>query len=262
MDDMKNESDITETNRQAWDEVAADEESWFVVASPEEIESARAGNPRVMLTATKPLPMDWLGDLQNRNVLCLAGGGGQQGPILAAAGAVVTVLDFSEQQLAKDTAVAERESLELKTVQADMRDLSMFADQTFDLIVNPTSVNYCDDVEKVWRECFRVLRSGGELLCGMINPINYLCDPVDEAEGELNVVNKIPYAEADLDEEIRNQLWDSDHALEYGHTLETLIGGQLQAGFRITGYFDDRWGAGDELSEYVAVFLATRAVKV
>jgi 2-polyprenyl-3-methyl-5-hydroxy-6-metoxy-1,4-benzoquinol methylase len=70
-------------------------------------------------------------------VLCLASGGGQQGPILAAAGARVTVFDNSPQQLAQDRFVARREGLTLETVEGDMRDLSVFADVSFDLIVHP-----------------------------------------------------------------------------------------------------------------------------
>ena len=39
------------------------------------------------------MPADWFGDLAGAPVLCLASGGGQQGPLLAAAGARVTVFD-------------------------------------------------------------------------------------------------------------------------------------------------------------------------
>lgn len=41
------------------------------------------------------------GDLKNKNVLCLASGGGQQSVEFALLGANVTVVDFSKEQLKK-----------------------------------------------------------------------------------------------------------------------------------------------------------------
>ena len=90
--------------------------------------------------------------------------GGQQAPLLAAAGAIVTSLDNSEEQLALDRQVAEREGLELKTVLGDMRDLSTFDDASFDLIVHVCSNTFVPEIDPVWKECHRVLRRGGELL--------------------------------------------------------------------------------------------------
>src|SRR6185295_686017 len=104
------------------------------------------------------------------------GGGGQQAPILAAAGAIVTTLDFSPKQLAQDRLVAERDGLTLTTVQGDMTDLSMFADESFDLDFHPVSNTYVPEIRPVWREAYRVLRCGGSLLAGFINPINFVFD--------------------------------------------------------------------------------------
>ena len=67
----------------------------------EAIEEARQGRWEIVLTPTKPVPRDWL-EVEGRHVLCLASGGGQQAPILAAAGATVTVLDNSPKQLERD----------------------------------------------------------------------------------------------------------------------------------------------------------------
>ncbi|KAG1318310.1 hypothetical protein G6F63_015276 [Rhizopus arrhizus] len=50
----------------------------------------------------RALPLDWLGDVRGRRILCLASGGGQQAPVLAAAGADVTVFDLSDGQLEQD----------------------------------------------------------------------------------------------------------------------------------------------------------------
>ncbi|MCR2721536.1 class I SAM-dependent methyltransferase, partial [Salmonella enterica] len=76
----------------------------------------------------------------------------------------VTVFDLSARQLEQDRAVARRDGLALTAVQGDMRDLSVFADQSFDVVFHPISNLYVPDVRPVWRECFRVLRPGGSLL--------------------------------------------------------------------------------------------------
>ena len=123
----------------------------------------RAGDHRARLTPG-PLPAGWLDQVAGWRILCLASGGGQQGPLLAAAGAEVTVFDASEQQLERDRLVARREGLSLATELGDMRDLSHFADGCFDCVFHPISNLYVPDVRPVWRECFRVLRPGGRLL--------------------------------------------------------------------------------------------------
>ena len=131
------------------------------------LRAARNGTWSIVLTPTKPVPRSWFpDDLNGKKVLCLASGGGQQEPVLAATGADVTVFDNSPGQLQKDTFVAERDGLKIKTVQGNMQDLSPFADSTFDMIVHPWSNNYVDDVIPVWKECARVLKKGGTLIAG------------------------------------------------------------------------------------------------
>ena len=61
--------------------------------------SALNGSWELLLTPTKPVPKSWLGEIKGKKVLGLASGGGQQMPIFAALGALVTVLDYSPAQL-------------------------------------------------------------------------------------------------------------------------------------------------------------------
>ena len=135
---------ILQYNRKAWDTAVARGSEWTVPVGEEVIAAARCGEWRIILTPTRPVPRDWFpSDLTGVDVLCLASGGGQQGPVLAAAGATVTVFDNSPAQLAQDRLVAEREGLNLRTVEGDMAGLSAFDDATFDLIVTLVPTCLC-----------------------------------------------------------------------------------------------------------------------
>lgn len=256
------DSKVTEFNRQAWDRIAAAEEKWFRAATTAEIERARQGDWQLKLTPTRNVPRQWFGELAQRQVLCLAGGGGQQAPLLAAAGAQVTVADNSQRQLDRDRRVAKEHDLEIEIVLADMRDLKSIRDQTFDLIVNPTSVCYLQHVQPAWRECARVLKPGGSLLAGMMSPNNFLFDPLERERGRLIVTNKIPYSDLDLPAEVQERVLGPNRPVEFGHSLEDLIGGQVAAGLMISGFYTDRWGDPDPVSDLIDVFVATRSTKI
>ncbi len=254
-------TDIRRYNAMAWDKAVERASRWTQPVSPEEIAAARAGAWSIVLTPTVPVPRAWFPRLDGAAVLCLASGGGQQGPILAAAGAHVTVFDNSPQQLAQDRYVARRDTLDLFTVEGDMRDLSVFADDTFDLIVHPVSNVFVPDVRPVWREAFRVLRPGGALLAGFCNPVLYIFDQERLDEGELVVRHKIPYSDlTSLSDAERARYVDDMQPMEFGHTLEDQIGGQIDAGFLLTGFYEDIW-PGTLLNDYLPTYIATRALK-
>jgi SAM-dependent methyltransferase len=253
--------DIRAYNRLAWNREVERGNQWTVPVSREAIAAARQGQWEIVLTPTKPIPRAWFPDLEGLEVLCLASGGGQQAPILAATGARVTVLDNSPQQLAQDRMVAERDGLTIATVEGDMADLSMFADHSFHLVVHPVSNVFVPDVRPVWAEAFRVLRPGGTLLSGFTNPVVYIFDQELVERGVFEVKYALPYSDlTSLAEEERQQYIDQEEPLEFGHTLEDQIGGQLDAGFVITGFFED-YAPDEPLSKYMPTFIATRAVK-
>ena len=100
-------------NRAAWDREVDEGNEWTRPVSEDVIARARTGDWSVVLIGYEPTPRDWFpADLTGVEVLCLASGGGQQGPVLAAAGATVTVFDNSPRQLSRDEFVAERDGLE------------------------------------------------------------------------------------------------------------------------------------------------------
>ena len=177
----------------------------------------------------------------------------------------MTVFDNSPRQLARDREVAERDGLDIRTVEGDMADLSAFGDASFDLIFHPVSNIFARDVLPVWREAYRVLRPGGALLAGFSNPINYIFDlDLLDREHKLEVKFKLPYSDTgSLSHEAREAYLAKGWPLEFSHTLDDQIGGQLAAGFLIAGFFEDRYPPqeNDLISEHMPTFFATRAIK-
>lgn len=256
--------DIVNYNREAWDKQTRSGCKWSQPVDQETIERARRGEFEIVLTPIRPVPADWFPDLNGCDVLCLACGGGQQAPILAAAGANVTVLDNSPEQLAQDGLVAERDGLEIKLVQGDMQSMTCFDDQQFDFIFHPCSISFVPEPQKVFSEVSRVLRNGGSYVVGFCNPFVFVFDYDKLKEGELVVRHSIPYSDVDsLNKEELDQFVQDGEPLCFGHSLESLIGGQLKAGMQITGFFEDKWGDMEEaiLDSYLSTMVATRAVK-
>ena len=255
---------ITEHNRKTWDKQVEYRNPWTIPVSSDKIEKAREGEWEIFLTPTIPVPQNWFPNLNGAKILCLASGGGQQGPIMAAAGAEVTVFDNSQRQLEQDLFVAERDGLEIKTVLGDMADLSAFENGFFDFIIHPVSNTFVPDVLPVWKEAYRVLCKGASLISGFDNPLVHMFEEEAYWRGELIVKNKIPYSDAELlsKKEIEKQL-DDGKPLEFGHTLDDQIGGQIAEGFVITGFYEDKYDVKDNdlLSKYISTFIATNAVK-
>lgn len=256
--------DFLSHNRAAWDRQAAEAREWSRPVSAELIAAARRGDWRVHLTP-RPLPDGWLGDVRGLRILCLASAGGQQAPVLAAAGAQVTVFDLSDEQLQQDRRVAERDGLTLETVQGDMRDLGAFSDAQFDLVFHPISNLYVPDVRPVWQECHRVLKTGGALLASFYNPVVFIGDrdPALMKEGLVRPLYKLPYSDLrDLSPEALDKKRQGGEAVVFGHSLGDLIGGQIAAGFAIEGFYeDDQPHPRFLLDRFMPTFLATRAVK-
>ncbi len=255
--------DLLKYNSEAWDREVAKGNEWTQPVSPEKIAEARKGNWEVVLTPLKPVPRDWFPPLKGKKILALASAGGQQGPIFAAAGAQVTVFDNSPAQLAQDRLVAEREQLEIELAQGDMKDLSRYADETFDIIFHPCSNCFVPDIKPVWKEAYRVLKKGGILLSGICNPIAFAIDPDLETKGIVQIKYKIPYSDlTSLTDQERKRYTDKGEPLAFGHTLEDQIGGQISAGFVITGFFEDSWtDANGPIHKYMSCYIATRALK-
>lgn len=245
----------TDINAQAVDQWVADGWEWGTPIDHETYLRARQGDWQVLLTPTKAVPRSWFGPLEGARILGLASGGGQQMPIFSAAGARCTLMDYSPAQLASDQAVAEREGYDIELIRGDMTLPFPLPDASFDLIFHPVSNCYVEDVFHVWRECFRVLRPGGILLAGLDNGIAYAFN--DEGTA---LVQPLPYNPL-KDPQLYQQALAAGDGIQFSHTIQEQIGGQLRAGFQLTDVYDDTDGRGNLHRYRVPTFWATRSVK-
>lgn len=228
---------------------------WGVPISHEEYLKAKDGVWDVLLTPTKPVPHEWFGDMKGKKILGLASGGGQQMPIFTALGAECTVLDYSVRQLKSEQLVAEREGYDIRIIRADMTRPLPFEDGEFDIIFHPVSNCYVEQVKPIWKECFRILKRGGVLIMGADHYINYMVDSDEE-----RIVQHLPFNPL-KDPKQMEFLQSEDAGVQFSHSLEEQIGGQLEAGFILTNLYEDTNGEGRLHELNIPTFIATRAVK-
>lgn len=250
--------DYTKINSGTWDLWAADGCEWSLPISHEEYENTTADNFVVYLTPCIAVPHDWFGELKGKKLLGLASGGGQQMPVFSKLGAKCTVFDYSAKQLEAEKTVAEREKYQIEIIKGDMSKRLPFDDESFDIIFHPVSNNYVEDVYHIWNECYRVLKKGGRLLAGLDNGIDYLFDENEP----LKVVNPLPFNPLKMPKEKLDEMIANGDGVQFSHTLDEQIGGQLKAGFILKSLYEDRDRAGgNEIGKYYPQYIATLAVK-
>lgn len=222
---------ILQQNRQAWNRMADDEHVLTRPASDKELQC-----PLQTVDA-----VGWLGgSIAGWQVLCLAAGGGRHGPLYAAAGADVTVVDLSPAMLAKDREMSREKRLVIRTVETSMDDLSMFAAATFDLVIHPVSTCYLPDLSRLFTEIARVTRPGGLYISQHKQPIN-LQASLETYTGQYVVqhayydANPVPAVNQP------NRLREPG-TREFAHRWSELLGGICRAGFAIEDILEPAHG--------------------
>ncbi len=239
---MNNSDPITQYNQETWNRLSC-----------ADVPCSRPKRGLTAETAREWLDNEGLfgNDLTNTHVLCLASAGGQQSLAFALLGAHVTVVDFSEEQLKKDRAVAEEYGKDIRLIQADMRDLSMLYDEEFHVVYQPYSLNYIPDVTPVFDEVARVVKPGGVYHLMFHNPFVHGTwkDGCWGSRWEAHELWKgkgyplwQPYQEGhriETDDAHWNYANQEGHAVrikspqEFKHTLSTIVNGLLSRGFTI-----------------------------
>ncbi len=254
----------TQINAQTVDRWVEEGWEWGKPITHEAFVKAKQGRWQVVLTPQIPVEPSWFvpylqkGRLEGVDILGLASGGGQQMPVFAALGAKVTVLDYSQKQLDQEALVAHREGYDIQMVRGDMTKRLPFEGESFDIIFHPVSNCYIEKVDPLWRECYRLLRPGGLLLAGMDTGLNYLFYE-EEGEKELKGKHPLPYNPLQNEALLRRDIAKGE-GVQFSHSLEEQIGGQLKAGFRLTHLLEDRDRTG-LVKDYVPQYLLTRSVK-
>lgn len=244
-----------EINSRTIDQWCREGWEWGQPISHQMYVNALNGQWGVYLTPAKTVPHDWFGDLRGKKILGLASGGGQQMPVFAALGGDCTVLDYSGEQCDKERLVAQREGYSIEVIQADMTKRLPFGDCVFDIVFHPVSNCYIEEVKPVFKECFRVLKKGGILLCGLDTGLNYVFgDEEDE------VLYSLPFNPL-KDEKLYEDSVKNNWGIQFSHTLEEQIGGQLEAGFQLLALYEDTNGQGNLHDHNIPTFIATRAIK-
>lgn len=232
-----------EQNAKAWDWEVDHNNIWTDGCTQEQIDKARKGELDMVLSPFKKVPASWVSGITGKKVLALASGGGQQAVLLSLAGAQVTVFDVSKKQLSQDASYADKLNLHIQLVRGDMRDLSCFEDSSFDLIYNPTSSCFIDDVKAMYRHCFRILRPNGYFLTSLTNPVLYVFDEKRALKNKLRVKYTLPYSDlTSLSAKQLEKRMQKHDTVEFSHTLEDLLGGVTECGFHITDIYTDTSG--------------------
>lgn len=229
---------------------------WGKPISHEAYLKALEGDWQMVLTPVRQVPRNWFPDLKGLRVLGLASGGGQQMPVFAAAGAECTVMDYSLKQLESEKMVSEREGFSIEIVRADMTKTFPFADASFDLIFHPVSNCYIRSVDHVWRECARVLRPGGLLMAGLDNGTNFLFWDGDESR----ITGRLPFDPLKNPDQME-ALKREDGGVQFSHSIEEQIGGQLRAGFELLDLYSDTNGSGFLKERGIPCYWATLSAK-
>jgi ubiquinone/menaquinone biosynthesis C-methylase UbiE len=227
--------EISKTNRERWNALAR----------------ANVEYSRPFLDFTREQAAEYvyrhgvLKDVNEKNVLCLASGGGQDSVAFGLLGAKVTVLDLSDMQLERDRQAAAHHGLQTKTIQGDMRDLSTFTDNHFDIVWQVYSINFVPSVEPVVQEVRRVLKPGGIYFLQFANPFVQAIDE-DAWDGRAYPLSDFYMDGEDLAERFPH--WDvakpdgstiklsSPH--EFRHTLSTVMNTLAKDGFIFLGLWE------------------------
>ncbi len=255
---------------------------------------AKKGEWSVLLTPTKPVPLEWFSEsfkageprksgnavcelgeaiageagkagkagestptqpMRGLKILGLAAGGGQQMPIFAALGAECTVMDYSSKQIESEIQFASQQGYSINAICGDMTKTFPFANSSFDLIFHPVANCYVEEVQPIWNECYRVLKRGGRLLAGLDNGINFIV-----GEDQRSIEFSLPFNPL-KDKKLYEFLQKDNSGVQFSHTLEEQIRGQIQAGFCLKDLYEDTNGSGYLHEKCIPTFWATFGVK-
>ena len=246
---------IHDHNRAAWDARVQGGKRFTVAATNEEME-----RPLEILD-----PLGWLGgDIADKRILCLGAGGGRHGPMLAQAGARVTVVDISSQMLRLDTELAEAKGLQVETIETSIDDLSMLPEAAYEAVMQPVSTCYVPDIRLAYHELARVMMPGGVYISRHKQPTNLQVDLAPTPQGFL--IDSPYYLDGPLSPAKRPGPHREQGTMEFLHQWGDLLGGLCESGFVIEAVTEPKFsdpsaqpGSFEYRGQFIAPYIQLRA---
>jgi SAM-dependent methyltransferase len=221
---MKIQDEIAAANQRLWDEEVRKKGGYTVPWLDLNVDLIHQYAHGQLNPVPYPLyvmyPPELLLDVEGKDVLCLASGGGQQSAVFGLLGARVTVVDLSKGQLNGDETAAKHYGYRVNTVQTDMRDLSCLEADSFDMVHQMFSISWVPNVREVYEGVARLTRTDGIYQVGHWQPAVAMV----EWNGENYCVTK-PYAER------MNRGKSGEY--DFRHYMDDIFNGLLDSGFSI-----------------------------
>ena len=226
---MNRQKDYAAVNKEWWEQMVRENcgftQPWLDL-DPATVQRLAHGQ---LKKAPEPLnqlyPIRILANIDGKDVLCLASGGGQQSAVFGLLGARVTVVDIADGQLAGDQQAADHYGYEIKTIQADMSDLSVVSDNSFDLVYQAPSMAYIPDVKPVYSEVARIIVPGGLYRVDAQNPLSFSVDEKSwDGKG---------YRISELYSVKEQRRSERESVIEFRHYLSDVFNGLIECGFMI-----------------------------
>ena len=246
---------IHDHNRAAWDARVQGGKRFTVAATNEEME-----RPLEILD-----PLGWLGgDIIDKRILCLGAGGGRHGPMLAQAGARVTVVDISPEMLRLDTELAEAKGLQVETIETSIDDLSMLPEAAYEAVMQPVSTCYVPDIRLAYHELARVMMPGGVYISRHKQPTNLQVDLAPTPQGF--VIDSPYYLDGPLSPAKCPGPHREQGTMEFLHQWGDLLGGLCESGFVIEAVTEPKFsdpsaqpGSFEYRGQFIAPYIQLRA---
>jgi SAM-dependent methyltransferase len=157
-----------------------------------------------------------LGHLTGKRVVVLGSGAGAAAVTLAKSGAKVIAVDPSEEQLGRTRRLADREEVKVEVHRGDLAALAFLRADTVDAVVCIYVLGAVADVDRVFRQVHRILRTDAPFVLSLPHPAYRTVDPA----GDPPTV-------------VRRYLDRSPIGEDAPHTVSGLVTGLIRANFRI-----------------------------
>ena len=121
--------------------------------------------------------LNLLGDIKGKRILDFGCGGGQCSIAMVQRGAIVTGIDISIEQIIFARELAVREKTDVDFSQYDGQDLSLFEDESYDLVFSAWALLYIGDLDQCFKGVHRILKQEGNFAFSLPHPFYRTIDP-------------------------------------------------------------------------------------